>query len=210
MKLFFAIMLSFFAILPGASSQTEISGTVTDMHNKPLPGANIYLDGTYTGTTSDADGKFAFTSDDTGKLTLVAAFMGYEAFRNEIELSGAPVQMEIKLREAFNQLTAVTVTAGSYGSGDSDKITVMSSLDVVTTAGAMGDINAAMQTLPGTTVNGESGRLLVHGGSDNETGTYIDGILVPVPYTTSAPNMAVRGRFNPFMFSGTAFSTGGY
>jgi len=104
----------------------------------------------------------------------------------------------------------VTVTAGMYGTGDVEEITVLSSIDVVTTAGALGDITGAMQTLPGTTTNGESGRLFVHGGSANETGTYIDGILVHQPYSSSAPNMAVRGRFNPFMFSGTAFSTGGY
>ena len=87
---------------------------------------------------------------------------------------------------------------------------VLNSLDVVTTAGALGDVTGALQTLPGTSTNGESGRLFVHGGSADETGTYIDGILVHQPYTSSAPNMAVRGRFNPFMFSGTAFSTGGY
>ncbi|MDO9615832.1 MAG: TonB-dependent receptor, partial [Bacteroidota bacterium] len=72
------------------------------------------------------------------------------------------------------------------------------------------DVYGALQSLPGTTVNGESGRLFVKGGDSEESQTYIDGSLVSVPYNSSAPNLATRGRFNPFMFKGTIFSTGGY
>ena len=54
------------------------------------------------------------------------------------------------------------------------------------------------------------GRLFVKGGDSRESKTYIDGTLVYVPYSSSSPNSAVRGRFSPFMFSGTMFSTGGY
>ena len=50
----------------------------------------------------------------------------------------------------------------------------------------------------------------MRGGSSEETQTFIDGLQVLSPYGASAPNTATRGRFNPFMFSGTVFSTGGY
>ncbi len=39
---------------------------------------------------------------------------------------------------------------------------------------------------------------------------YIDGTLVNNPYNTSVPDIAQRGRFSPFLFKGTVFSTGGY
>ena len=68
----------------------------------------------------------------------------------------------------------------------------------------------ALQTLPGTSANPESGKLFVKGGSSEESQTYIDGMLVHVPYNSSPPLTSVRGRFNPFMFKGTVFSTGGY
>jgi hypothetical protein len=50
----------------------------------------------------------------------------------------------------------------------------------------------------------------VRGGDGNETRTFIDGMVVLDAYTSTAPNTPSRGRFLPFMFKGTSFSTGGY
>jgi hypothetical protein len=193
------------------SAQT-ISGIVRDESGEPLAGCNVYLEGTFYGASSQADGTFSFDASINDTASLVAAFLGYEEFRMPIDAAqkNEKIHVEITLEEAFNTLDAVTVTAGRYGAGEVSEVAVLTSLDVATTAGALADVSAAMQTLPGTARNGESGRLFVRGGTANETGTYIDGILVHQPYTTSAPNLAVRGRFNPFMFSGSAFSTGGY
>ncbi len=58
-------------------------------------------------------------------------------------------------------------------------------VDLVTVGGANGDLYRALQTLPGAQIQGESGRLLVRGGSSNETQTYIDGMHVLNPYTTT-------------------------
>ncbi|MGB1003384.1 MAG: TonB-dependent receptor [Salibacteraceae bacterium] len=192
-----------------AHAQT-ISGTVKDKEGNPLPGANVYIENTFSGTSTDLNGKFSFPFSDTGSFHIVTEFVGFEDFKQPLLLSGMNLQVQISLKEKFNQLKAVTITAGNYGTGKSETAVVMSSLEMVTTAGSLGDINAAMRSLPGTSNNGESGKLFVHGGDGNETGTYIDGIYVHQPYTSSAPNMAVRGRFNPFMFKGTSFSTGGY
>ena len=41
-------------------AQHTISGRVTDTKNNPIEGANIYLEGTYDGASSDAQGKFTF------------------------------------------------------------------------------------------------------------------------------------------------------
>lgn len=38
----------------------------------------------------------------------------------------------------------------------------------------------------------------------------IDGMVVQKPYYSPVPDVKQRGRFDPFMFSGTVFSTGGY
>ncbi|MDA0196641.1 MAG: TonB-dependent receptor plug domain-containing protein [Bacteroidetes bacterium] len=83
-------------------------------------------------------------------------------------------------------------------------------MDVATTAGALADKSAAVQTLPGATTVGESGRLFVRGGDADETNIYIDGLLVPTPYFSNSPNVGTSGRINPFLFSGAVFSTGGY
>jgi len=204
------ILLSLFIILSFNAYAQKISGIVFDEKLSPLPGANVYIENTFNGASTDTSGCFSFNYEKGDSLYLVVEYIGFENSRRAISPTDENPYFEVLLKEEFNQLNAVTITAGNYSSGKAQSSVVMTSLDVVTTAGSLGDINAAMRSLPGTSNNGESGKLFVHGGEGTETGTYIDGIYVHQPYTTSAPNMAVRGRFNPFMFSGTSFSTGGY
>ena len=85
----------------------------------------------------------------------------------------------------------------------------MSPVELVTVGGANGDLYQALQTLPGTQVQGESGRLLVRGGSSDETQTYIDGMHVLNPYTATGINSPARGRYSTFMFSGVNLESGG-
>jgi hypothetical protein len=209
MKFVAFCLLLFLAVLT-TYSQTLISGKVTQENGEALPGANVYLQGTYDGTTADANGQFTFKSSKKGQYILLVEFMGYDSFFRKIFLTGEPVRVDIQLKEAFNQLNAVTITAGTFEASDKKQAVTISPRDMVTTAGAVGDVYGALQSLPGTTINGESGRLFVKGGDSEESQTYIDGSLVAVPYNSSAPNMATRGRFSPFMFKGTIFSTGGY
>jgi hypothetical protein len=191
-------------------AQTTITGIVQEADGEKLPGANIYFDQTQIGTTSDVSGKFEITTSLTGKANLHVKFVGYKTFIQTVSFHKDSIFMEVILKPSFNQIDAVTISAGAFEASDKMKSVELKSLDIVTTAGALGDIAGALQTLPGTTTVGESGRLFVRGGDASETQTFIDGMLVPNPYTTSAPNLAVRGRFNPFIFGGTIFSVGGY
>ncbi len=203
--LIFLLILSF-----GATGQTQISGTVTDEHGEKIPGANISLEGFYDGASSGIDGTFSFTTPERGTATLVASFVGYQRFTQVISLEKKPITVAIVLREEINQLDAVTISAGSFTAGEEKRRTILKAVDIATTAGATADIAGALNTLPGTTKNGESGRLFVRGGDSNETRTFIDGMAVFNAYGPSAPNTPGRGRFMPFMFKGTSFSTGGY
>ena len=205
-------VLSIIAILfcLNAFPQTVISGKVSQEQGESLPGANVYLQGTYDGTSAGEKGEFRFKTNKSGPQTLLVEFMGYEPFSQAIDLKGDTIRLNVKLKEAFNQLNAVTITAGTFEAGDKKQAVTITSIDMLTTAGAVGDVFGALQSLPGTTVNGESGRLFVKGGDSEESQTYIDGSLVSVPYNSSAPNLATRGRFSPWMFKGTIFSTGGY
>ncbi|MDP3431615.1 MAG: TonB-dependent receptor [Bacteroidota bacterium] len=208
MKTIFYIFLFLFCL--NGFSQTVITGKVIQEKGEPMPGANAYLLGTYDGTSSGENGEFKFRTSKTGQQTLLVKFMGYEPFLLKVELKGDTIRLNVKLKEAFNELNAVTITAGTFEASDKKQAVTITPIDMVTTAGAVGDVYGALQSLPGTTINGESGRLFVKGGDSEESQTYIDGSLVSVPYNSAAPNLATRGRFNPFMFKGTIFSTGGY
>ncbi|WP_298898927.1 carboxypeptidase-like regulatory domain-containing protein [uncultured Psychroserpens sp.] len=190
-------------------AQTTISGKVTDSKNQPITGANVYLDGTYDGDTTDDKGDFSFTSEETGSQTLIISFLSYET-KTIIGDVSTLKNLEIKLKEDMEALDAVVISAGTFEANDNSKVSVLNSLDVVTTASALGDFVGALQTLPGTSTVAEDGRLFVRGGDANETQIFIDGIRVFTPYTPTANNTPTRGRYSPFLFDGITFSTGGY
>jgi CarboxypepD_reg-like domain/TonB-dependent Receptor Plug Domain len=193
-----------------SQAQTKITGKVTDDKGEAVPGANIVIVDTYDGTSSAIDGSFSFTTEEKGEHTLRVTFVGYKMFQLSVVLDGKALALDIKLKEEINQLEAVVISAGSFTAGEEKRRTILKAVDIATTAGATADIAGALNTLPGTQKVGESGRLFVRGGDGNEARTFIDGMLVLDAYGTSAPNTPSRGRFLPFMFKGTSFSTGGY
>ncbi|HRF77813.1 MAG TPA: TonB-dependent receptor, partial [Chitinophagales bacterium] len=209
MKKIFTCLL-FLVAIGNTFAQTTISGVVTDNKNNTLPGANIFLKDTYDGTTSDLDGKYSFTTTETGKQIFTVSFVGYGNYEDTIELTSGALTINVELKELFNELNAVVITAGAFEASDEKKNTILKPLDIVTTAGADGDIYGALETLPGASKVGNDDGLYVRGGSDYETKTVIDGMTVNNPYYSTLPDIPSRGRFQPFMFKGTVFSTGGY
>lgn len=190
-------------------SQSIISGTVLDNKNKPIEGANIFIEGTYDGATSNEKGYFSFTTDAKGNQVLVTSYLTFETLKTPIVAEDFK-EKTIKLRESVNSLDAVIITAGTFDAGEKARVSVLKPLDIVTTAGSNGDIVSALQTLPGVNTVNEDGRLFVRGGEADETQTFVDGIRVAQPYGATTQNMPTRGRFSPFLFSGMSFSTGGY
>ena len=205
-KIIFLVSLFFSLSLV---SQTIVSGKVTDSKGEPILGANVYLDGTYDGTSTNEKGEFSFKSSEKGIQTLIVSFISFEEFKTTADISTFK-KLTIKLREDVNTLDAVIISAGTFEAGDNAKVTALKPLDVVTTASALGDFVGALQTLPGTATVAEDGRLFVRGGEAEETQIFIDGIRVFTPFQPSANNIPTRGRFSPFLFKGISFSTGGY
>lgn len=187
----------------------QIKGRITDPSGEGLPGVNVFIKDTYDGATTDMNGYFSFSSTEKGDQVLVASFIGYKKQEFPVNLS-QPVSLDITLKEEVNRLSGVTITAGSFEASDEKKSVVLKPLDIAMTAGALADIPGALSKLPGTTSNGETGRLFVRGGTSAETQAFIDGILVHSFYTPTPNNVPSRARFSPFLFKGTFFSTGGY
>lgn len=192
-----------------ALAQTELRGRVTDPKGRALPGANVYLRGTYDGSNTDSTGAFRFTTSRKDTATLLVTYLGYEPVARKLTV-GEAAPLTIRLNEAANELNTVVITAGVFEASDEKRMTMLKPLDIVTTAGAGADITAAMNLLPGTQRVGEQEGLFVRGGSNAEAKVVIDGMIVQNPFFSSLPDVQSRGRFQPFLFKGTAFSTGGY
>ena len=205
-----ALFIALILLTGGLYAQTVISGTVKDPKGHPIRGASVTIKDSYDGATADSTGVFRFKTTEKGTMTITFTNIGYNPVEQPVNLTGEPVTLHIVMKEQLSELKAVTITAGSFTAGDAKRGAVLSSLDVATTAGSNADITAALKTLPGAQQVGEQEGLFVRGGAGYEAKQYIDGTLVNNPYFTSVPDIATRGRFSPFLFKGTVFSTGGY
>ena len=192
------------------NAQRVISGSVKDESGLGIPGANIYIKNTFDGTNTMPDGHFRFETSAEGAQLLVVSFIGFETIEYPIQINKKQLEFDLILKESINKLDGVTITAGAFEASEVKKSTVLKPLDIVTTASAAGDIMGAINTLPGTTAVGESGRVFVRGGEGYETKVFIDGLEVKNAFNSTIPNVPTRGRFSPFLFKGTVFSTGGY
>ena len=193
----------------GLVAQTTISGKVVDKSDKPIVGVNVFIEGTYDGALTDDKGEFTFTTSEKGTQTLKFTKVGLDDRLEIIEIENYRYRIFNLMKNKTN-IEAVTITAGTIKAGDNSKVSTLKALDIVTTAGSMGDIVSALETMPGVQSVGESGRLFVRGGEAGETQTYVDGIRVAQPYGVSPANVPTRTRFSPFLFKGITFSTGGY
>ena len=190
------------------AAQTIVSGTVTD-GKEPLAGANVFIIGTIDGCLTDSLGRFSFTVSTTGEVTLSASFIGFEDYKLTADAARL-TNLHIQMKQRATSIDEVVVTASTFSFGKSDNFKTMDALDVVMAGNSCGDIVAALQTLPGTQMVGENGKLYVRGGESDECQTFVNGMHVLVPYSTNTENSAVRGRFSPFLFKGINFSLGGY
>ena len=68
------------------------------------------------------------------------------------------------------------ITAGSFEASNNSK-TVLTSLDIVTTAGSQADVVKAIQTLPGTQQQGTQTGLFVRGGDASEAAVVVLSLI---------------------------------
>lgn len=193
------------------SQTTTVTGKVVDNKSKPIRGASITVKDTYDGATTDSTGKFRFKTTEKGDHIIEVSSIGFKSFSQTIKLEGGELKLDFNLKEELNEMQAVVISAGTFEASDRKRAgVVLDPIDIVTTASGNGDITGAMKTLPGAQQVGESEGLFVRGGTAVETKIFVDGTLVNNFFQSSVPNIASYGRFSPFIFKGTVFSTGGY
>lgn len=191
-------------------SQQIVKGKVTDNKGVGLIGVNISIKNSYDGATTNASGEYNFETTEKDSIILIATYVGFLPQEKNVFLKQKENTIDFVLKERLNELKAVIISAGSFEAGDEKKGTVLSALDVVTTAGSNGDSYGALKTLPGTQQTNDREGLFVRGGTGTETQTFIDGTYVRNAFSASIPDLGARGRFSPFIFKGTVFSAGGY
>ncbi len=108
------------AELQGQQQQIEVTGRVTDAASgDPLPGVNIVVQGTTTGTTTNMDGEYSIEAPTDA--TLVFSFVGYQEVTVGIE---GRQEINVAMQQAVTELEEVV----AVGYGTQKKVNVIGSV----------------------------------------------------------------------------------
>ncbi len=116
-------------------AQTQVSGTITDDQNVPIPGVNVIIKGTSNGTATDFDGKYQINAKNGD--VIVFSYLGF--LTQEIKFTGqSPIS--IQMQEDMAKLDEVVVIGygsvkrtdltGAVSSLDADAITEQKKTDI--------------------------------------------------------------------------------
>ena len=192
-------------------AQITISGKVLGRNNKPLKDVSVTLKDTYDGATTDETGNYKFETSEKGSQTLIFSHPKFIEIEKSIQIEDKNLILNAELKESVSEIDAVAISAGSIEASDKKRATtLLTPIDVYTTAGANGQISSALETLPGVQKVGESEGLFVRGGTGTETKFFMDGNLVNNYFGNSVPGIKAMDRLNTSLFKGNVFSSGGY
>ena len=143
--------------------QKKITGTITDgSTGEPIVGANIIIEGTTIGTTTDIDGKFTLDINKDNAI-LIISFLGYNTER--VAFTGQS-NLSVQLIPDIKSLEEVVVV----GYGTQKKVNLTGSVSTVNNDDLakkqVGQTSMALQGIvPGVTVTQRSGQPGRDGGS---------------------------------------------
>jgi TonB-dependent starch-binding outer membrane protein SusC len=117
---FLRLLLFAFLVLlitPAVQGQTLIRGKVTDENGTGMPGVNILVKGTTTGTTTDSDGAYSLNAEASDAV-LVFSFIGYTS--EELPVNGRS-SIDVSLTPSIESLNEIVVIG--YGTQKKSDVT---------------------------------------------------------------------------------------
>jgi len=185
--------------------------------NEPIEFANILIQGTLIGSTSDLDGNFIFTGINPGFIKLVVSSIGFETtVSTEIQVQGNQTTfIDIAVPEAAFAIQEVTVRQNLNIKRIESPISVLSIgvQEIEKSAGANRDVSKVVQALPGVgATDPNRNDLIVRGGGPAENVFYLDGVEIPVinHFATQGASGGAVGVINPDFVREINFYTGAF
>ncbi len=189
MKKFIFGLILFCVSAQAFAQKGAITGTVRDeVTGEAIIGANVFIEGTTTGSATDFDGNFKFAIDP-GTYTLVATFIGYANFRvtDLVVNPGEEVLLTIQLKSDDVQLDEVVVTAKADNTSEAALlIERRESIDIKQSIGAqelsrkgVSSVEAAVTQVTGVSKQQGVKNVFVRGLGDRYNSTSMNGLPLP-------------------------------
>ncbi len=163
----------------------SIKGRVyNEINNESIPFANIVLDSTQMGATSDENGRFEINNIQPGVYNITCSFVGFKTtYLYEIGVGSTSVtEINIALSEESALLDQVIIQTNQIEKSAESPLSkqTIGATEIYRNPGSNRDISKVVQILPGvaTTVSFRND-IIVRGGAPNENRFYLDGIEIP-------------------------------
>lgn len=219
MKRFAFLFLLFQIILFEVSGQTgTVRGKIYDAVTKEaIPFANIILQGTTIGGTSDVDGFFLIENITPGLYNIQASYVGYEQLLiPEVQISNnIRLELNLEMKASAVNIDEVVVRASPFVIKEESPLSLntIGANEIQRSPGSNRDISRVISLLPGvgSTLSFRND-LLVRGGAPSENRFYIDGIEIPTinHFTTQGASGGSNGLINVDFIKNVDFYSGAF
>ena len=92
------------------SSFSQITGKITDIKQSPLSFVSVYLDKTFTGTTSNDNGNYELDIKKKGDYIVVFQFLGYKTIKKSVSIANFPFQLDVILEDEKIILDEISIS----------------------------------------------------------------------------------------------------
>lgn len=171
------------------SQSGTIKGFVYDKSNgEPILFANVLLENTILGASTDDNGYFVINKVKQGNYTLKVQCLGFKDTVFSVSVrSSSSINLKIELRPMAQQLETVEVLGNKEVSRIESQVSVKkitaSDIYKVPSIGGQADIAQYIQVLPGVISSGDQGgQLYIRGGSAIQNKVLLDGMVVYNPF----------------------------
>ncbi len=174
------ILLLLLALPMMIFAQATISGKVTDANNgRPLPGANVFIEGTTMGSAANSSGVYEITSVSNGTYTLSVTVIGYEKASTVLNVTGN-TSFDFALEASAIQMSALEVLASRASEETPVAYTNISKEEMEVRLGSQ-DIPMILNTTPSVYATQQGGgagdaRINVRGFNQRNVAVMINGV----------------------------------
>jgi hypothetical protein len=209
-KLLFLMILSV-ASISSAIGQGKgfVVGIISDSLNRPIELANITIQGTNVGASSDENGRFRLKVVSNQKITITFSCLGYVPKNIAVNVAeGERKEIDVKLASLSNSIEELSVISSRRKFGNIEKINFR---DIGFIPDASGNFESILKSLPGVSSSNElSSQYSVRGGNFDENLIYVNGVEVYRPFLVRSGQQEGLSFVNSDMVSGVEFSSGGF
>ena len=200
-----ASMLTLWAKTP----QVRLYGYVLDTDNRGIELANVYIEGTTVGTTTNQNGYYDITVEMGDTIVMVYSMMGYETIRQQLYTRNDVLGVNVVLPTNEEMLSEVTVRGIQRQTGTMDRTDVSVARLMPDATG--GGIESLLITFAGVRQNNEmSSQYNVRGGTFDENSVYVNGLEVHRPLLIRSGQQEGLSFVNTDMVENVNFSAGGF